>query len=143
MTTKDDKKRLINSRRKGADAERELAKKLTELGFPAERGQQKRGGADSPDVICESLGWLHWEVKLVSTCRILSPAQVAEWEAQATRDCGTKHRVIAHRWNGARQWWVQVWTSGQGPYWQTLYDFLANERQLRQEKASFILLNEA
>jgi hypothetical protein len=42
----------INSRRKGCAGERELAHRLEDLGFPGcRRGQQFRGGPDSPDVI--------------------------------------------------------------------------------------------
>jgi hypothetical protein len=119
-------KKPINSRAKGKRGELQFAKALAELGHPAARGQQRKGGEDSPDVICPSLPWVHWEVKLMASCKMFSPATVADWEAQATRDSGTRHPVLAHRWNGARQWWVRVWTSGRGPYWQALPDFIAN-----------------
>ena len=121
------RKKPVNSRAKGKRGELEFAHALTALGYPATRGQQRKGGEDSPDVICEGLSWVHWEVKFMATCQMFSPAQVAQWEAQATRDCGTKHPVIAHRWNGARSWWVRVWTSGHGPYWQTLPDFIESQ----------------
>ena len=41
------------SRDKGKRGELELAHWLTERGYPARRGQQFRGGPDSPDVICD------------------------------------------------------------------------------------------
>src|ERR1700678_209079 len=57
----------INSRNKGAGGEREFAKVLTDAGFKAERGQQHSGGKDSPDVRCEGLTNVHFEVKRVQS----------------------------------------------------------------------------
>lgn len=55
---------MTNSRRKGAVGEREIAKYLREHGFTeARRGQQFKGGADSPDVV--GLTGFHVEVKRV------------------------------------------------------------------------------
>lgn len=54
----------MNSRQKGARGEREWASYLTSLGCVARRGQQHRGGPDSPDVI-HSLPGIHFEVKRV------------------------------------------------------------------------------
>ena len=52
----------MNSRSKGKEGEREAARILTELfNIPVRRGQQYRGGPDSPDVI--GLEGLHVEVK--------------------------------------------------------------------------------
>lgn len=118
------KKKPINSRRKGASAELEFAKRLTELGFPAERGQQRKGGEDSPDVICKSLPDIHWEVKFYKSCQIGAAKMILAWEAQAKVDCGKRLPIIAHRWNGQKQWWVRVIQAERGPYWQTLEDFL-------------------
>lgn len=56
------KKKPINSRAKGKRGELQLAHKLTELGYPAERGQQRKGGEDSPDVICDRLRERGWKV---------------------------------------------------------------------------------
>lgn len=120
------KKKPVNSRAKGATAERELARKLTELGFPAERGQQKRGGADSPDVICPALKGFHIEAKITKTSKMNAPAMLAEWDAQAIRDSeGKSTPLVVHRWNGCVTWWVRVLLPGRRPYWQTLPDFLA------------------
>ena len=55
---------MINSRRKGAEGERELAKILLSRGYEdARRGQQFKGGGDSPDVI--GLPGIHIECKRV------------------------------------------------------------------------------
>jgi len=53
----------INSCRKGKDGEREVVKILRSYGIEAKRGQQHKGGPDSPDVIHDIPG-VHIEVKL-------------------------------------------------------------------------------
>lgn len=120
------RKAPINSRRKGAAAELEFAHRLTALGYPAERGQQRKGGEDSPDVICKALAGIHWEVKFYKTCQIGAARMIEQWDAQAVADAGRKLPVIVHRWNGQTQWWVRVVKSERGPYWQTLEHFLAH-----------------
>lgn len=129
------KKKPVNSRAKGANGERELARRLAELGFPAKRGQQFRGGVDSPDVVCAGLGGIHFEVKRYAECKMFSPATVKQWEAQARRDAGPdKLPVIAHRWNGQTTWWIRVLPSDVAPFWQTLEEFLAGvERPVVEE----------
>lgn len=118
----------VNSRRKGADGERELARHLTELGYPATRGQQFKGGSESPDVVCQALRAkrYHLEVKRTKDCKMFSPATLAEWDEQAAIDAGPKLRpIIIHRWNGSRQWWVRVQRGGwYMPYWQPLEHWL-------------------
>lgn len=52
----------LSQRVKGQVGERWLAEKLRQYGFSARRGQQFRGGPDSPDVICKDLPF-HWEMK--------------------------------------------------------------------------------
>ena len=52
----------INSVEKGKAGEREFAKYLRDAGFEARRGQQHKGGIDSPDVITD-MERLQWEVK--------------------------------------------------------------------------------
>lgn len=116
----------VNSRNKGAVAEREFANLLTSLGFPASRGQQKKGGADSPDVICETLAGFHIELKFYKTCQMFSPAMLAAWDAQAIRDAGgLSVPLVVHRWNGSRAWWVRVLLPGRSPVWLPALDFLA------------------
>jgi hypothetical protein len=64
---------------------------LTTRGYPARRGQQFSGSPDSPDVICEDLGYLHWEIKFVQKLNIHKAMQ------QAMQDCGQKYPVVAHK----------------------------------------------
>jgi len=90
----------INSRRKGKAGELELAHFLINHGFPARRGQQFKGGAGSPDVVCDSLPRIHFEAKRVER------GNLHEWLAQATRDAGDKVPVVAHR--RSRGDWVAI-----------------------------------
>lgn len=131
MTTP--KKKPINSRAKGKRGELQLAHKLTELGYPAERGQQRKGGEDSPDVLCPSLKGWHIECKLTATCQMFSPATLKDWMEQARRDCGGKRMpIVIHRWNGARDWWVLVMPWARPWYWQRLDLFLKVEGELQK-----------
>jgi len=89
----------INSRAKGARAERAFALWLKEEGWHAKRGVQHAGrdaetGQDAPDVICPDLSWLHFEVKHVQALNIIDAMD------QAKRDAGEKVPVVAHRKNG-------------------------------------------
>lgn len=66
-----------------------LAAVLTDAGFPARRGQQFKGGEQSPDVICPTLARWHWESKFAEQLRF------RDWLAQAEGDCGGKPWIIA------------------------------------------------
>lgn len=83
----------MNSRQKGKVGEREFAALLRHHGFDARRGQQFAGGADSPDVVSEELGWIHFEVKRCERIDLRS------WIGQAAGDAGGKRWVLALRWN--------------------------------------------
>jgi len=90
----------MNSRQKGARGEREAAKFLSAEGFAARRGQQFAGGTDSPDVVCESLPSIHFEVKRVEA------GNPYNWIAQAKRDAGYKLPVVLHRRNDHE--WIAI-----------------------------------
>lgn len=83
----------INSREKGKRGERQFRDELRGSGYAARRGQQFSGSPDSPDVVCEALWWIHFEVKVVENLNIYAAM------AQAKRDCGGKVPVVAHRRN--------------------------------------------
>ena len=87
----------INSRAKGAAAEREFASYLKARGHDARRGQQFSGGSDSPDVVCPTLPGVHFEVKRVEKGNLYL------WLDQAMRDAGSKVPVVVHRKN-KREW---------------------------------------
>jgi Holliday junction resolvase len=90
----------MNSREKGKRGERQWRDELRANGYMARRGQQFSGSPDSPDVICDELDWLHFEVKAVERLNIENAMD------QARRDCheraqksakGRKVPVVAHR----------------------------------------------
>lgn len=87
----------INSRAKGAAAEREAAKVWAEvMGCDARRGQQFSGGKESPDVV-QSIDGIHLEVKRVER------GNPYAWMAQASFDAGDQVPVVLHRKNH-RDW---------------------------------------
>ena len=85
------------SRRRGADGERELAKKLSTYGFDCRRGQQYHGGGDSPDVV--GLPGVHIECKRVETLNIEKAMVQSRRDAEGTSDIP----VVMHRKN--REGW--------------------------------------
>ena len=91
----------VNSREKGKRGERQWRDELRGHGYAARRGQQFSGSPDSPDVICETLAWLHFEVKAVERLNIEDAME------QARRDAGGKRPVVAHR-RKFRPWLVTM-----------------------------------
>lgn len=87
----------MNAREKGKAGEREAAHFLSDLfGIPAHRGQQHKGGSDSPDVIIDLP--IHWEVK---RCERLVVDNAID---QAVRDAPSdKIPAVLHRRNRS-QW---------------------------------------
>ena len=83
----------MNSRAKGARGERLWRDELRAQGFTARRGQQFAGGPDSPDVICEELGFIHFECKFTETINLERVMR-----EQAEIDAGQKKMpIIAHK----------------------------------------------
>ncbi len=93
--------RPIHSRNKGKRGERQWRDELRANGYPARRGQQFSGSPDSPDVICEELDWIHFEVKAVERLNIEDAMD------QARRDGVRKTPVVAHK-RSRRGWLVTV-----------------------------------
>ena len=81
----------INSILKGRRGEREIAKYLREHGYAGKRGQQFKGGADSPDV--EGLPGFHIEVKRVERLDLQAAME------QSIRDAGNDTPIVVHRRN--------------------------------------------
>ena len=78
----------MNAKQKGSRGERMLAQVMTDAGFPARRGQQFKGGKNSPDVVCPLLNRWHWESKFTEQLRL------CDWLPQVEHDCGGKPWVI-------------------------------------------------
>lgn len=85
------------SRRKGANAEREVAELLRSHGFAARRGQQFSGSPDSPDVVHDIEG-VHIEVKRTERFNLYAAMEQARQDARAG-----DIPVVFHRQNG-RPW---------------------------------------
>ena len=84
---------MAQSRRKGADGERELANLLKTYGFDARRGQQYHGGGDSPDVV--GLPGVHIECKRVEKLNVEAAMAQSRRDAEGTKDVP----VVMHRRN--------------------------------------------
>lgn len=88
----------VNSRRKGADGERELSNILRdEYGYETRRGQQFRGGGDSPDVV--GLPGIHIECKRVEQLNIEKAMRQSRRDSEGTGEIP----VVMHRKN--REGW--------------------------------------
>lgn len=89
----------MNSKQKGTRGELEFCSFLRDQGFEARRGQQYKGGGDSPDVVSDLP--IHWEVKRTEAFRLWDALAQAKAEAPEG-----KVPVVAHRRN--RTGWVVV-----------------------------------
>lgn len=91
----------MNSREKGKRGERQWRDELRAAGYDARRGQQFCGSPDSPDVICNALPWIHFEVKAVEKLNICDAMD------QARNECGQAVPIVAHKRN-FRPWLVTM-----------------------------------
>lgn len=94
---------MVNSRDKGARGERQWRDEIRAAGWNAERGQQRSGSPDSPDVKHDMPYFngkeLHFEVKRTERFQMYAALE------QATGDCSSLDMpVVAHKKNGKR--WV-------------------------------------
>jgi Holliday junction resolvase len=90
---------MTNSCVKGKVGERELANLLKKHGYAASRGQQHKGGGDSPDVV--GLPGFHLE------CKRVEKGSLYDWLEQAQRDkADGAIPVVAHR--KSRKDWVAI-----------------------------------
>ena len=89
----------MNSRRKGAEGERELANELRKLGYDAHRGVQYKGGQDSPDVV--GIDGFHIE------CKRVEKLNIEDAMKQSERDAGDNVPLVIHRKN-REEWKVTM-----------------------------------
>ena len=88
----------VNSKRKGAAGERELAKKLNEYGFSTRRSVQYNGKADDGKADLVNLPGIHIE------CKRVERLNVSEAMAQAVNDSKGEMPTVFHRKN--RDGWL-------------------------------------
>ena len=99
--------RAMNSREKGKRGERQWRDEFRANGYMARRGQQFSGSPDSPDVICDELSWLHFEVKAVERLNIEDAMDQARRDAERGIEGQQKVPVVAHR-RSFRRWLVTM-----------------------------------
>jgi Holliday junction resolvase len=97
----------MNSREKGKRGERQWRDELRAQGFAARRGQQFSGSPDSPDVVCDSLPWIHFEVKAVERLNIEDAMEQARRDAGRLATGCQKMPIVAHKRN-FREWLVTM-----------------------------------
>ena len=86
----------INSRRKGADGEREIAHILQEKGFEARRGQQFCGKNGDADVV--GLDGIHMEIKRVENLNIYNAMAQSKSDARDGEIPVVIHRRNRDEW---------------------------------------------
>lgn len=90
-----------SQREKGARGERMFAALLRENGFEAERGCQRSGGKDSPDVRT-NMPDCHWEVKFVEKLNLHKAME------QSVNDAGENEMpLVAHK-RSREEWLVTM-----------------------------------
>ncbi len=95
----------MNSREKGKRGERQWRDELRANGYCARRGQQFAGSAESPDVVCDELPWIHFEVKAVERLNIEEAMEQARADAgksenrEIEKAGNQKVPIVAHRRN--------------------------------------------
>lgn len=90
----------INSRQKGARAERELAHKISEYGYECRRGQQYSGANGDADVV--GLKGVHIECKAVERLNIHDAVE------QATRDAREGEVPVVFHKKNRKPWLVTM-----------------------------------
>lgn len=83
-----------SQRDKGKRGERELARVLSSYGYDCHRGQQNRGGGDSPDVV--GLDGVHVECKRVEALNVEKAMEQARRDSEGSGNLP----VVMHRKNG-------------------------------------------
>lgn len=118
----------LNSRAKGAVAERELAELLREAGYPGAMRGQQRAGTEAADVVGGPQS-VHFECKAVENPSVLHSAiRQAERDAldQARKDKLSTPRLPVVAWKRRRAGWVAALDLGA---------FLALVREVEQSRA--------
>ena len=86
----------MNSKKKGAAGERELANKLKEYGYDCRRGQQYSGANGDADVV--GLPGVHIECKRVEKLNLYEAMKQSVNDAGASETPAVFHRKNHHGW---------------------------------------------
>lgn len=99
----------VNSRRKGADGERSLAKALKEYGYDSRRGQQYCGANGDADVV--GLPGIHIECKRVEKLNLYDAMAQAKADAKEDEMPAVFHRRNHDEWKVTMRLedWIQLY----------------------------------
>lgn len=88
---------MTNGNKKGKVGELEAAALLRKHGFEARRGQQYKGGGDSPDII-HNLEGFHIEVKRVEALSLYTALDQANADKKSSESALVLHRRNKRPW---------------------------------------------
>lgn len=115
----------MNACKKGKRGERLFRDVLRSWGYTdAKRGQQHAGSPESPDVICKSLDFLHFEVKFTEALNV----QKALDQANSDRGPG-QLAIVAHKRKN-RDWLITMDAATFAEFLKARVFTLEAERQL-------------
>lgn len=103
---------MVNSKRKGAEGEREWSRFCREQGYDVRRTQQYAGGTEE-SADCIGLPYIHQEVKRVQALNIDQALEQAREDMDGYADIMP---IVAHRKNG-KGWKVTMYAAD----WFRLY----------------------
>ena len=129
---------MVNSKRKGADGERELSSKLKEHGYNTRRGQQYCGANGDADVV--GLEGIHIECKRVEKLNLYDAMSQAKADAKDSELPTVFHRKDRYEWlvTMTLEDWIRLykaWEGGEKEVYQNdSCDVSANSQVEKEEK---------
>lgn len=105
----------INSKRKGAKGERELASKLRDYGYDCRRGQQYNG-IEGEDVV--GLDYIHIEVKRVQALNLDEAMEQAKRDSKDNQMPAVFHRKNNKKWKVTME--LEDWINLYNEYYSSM-----------------------
>lgn len=105
----------INSKKKGAKGERELASKLRDYGYDCRRGQQYNG-IEGEDVV--GLDYIHIEVKRVQALNLDEAMEQAKRDSKAGQLPAVFHRKNNKKWKVTME--LEDWINLYNEYYSSM-----------------------
>ena len=105
----------INSKRKGAKGERELASKLRDYGYDCRRGQQYNG-LEGEDVV--GLDYIHCEVKRVQALNLDEAMEQAKKDSRENQIPAVFHRKNNKKWKVTME--LEDWINLYNEYYSSM-----------------------
>ena len=105
----------INSKKKGAKGERELASKLRDYGYDCRRGQQYNG-IEGEDVV--GLDYIHIEVKRVQALNLDEAMEQAKRDSKDNQMPAVFHRKNNKKWKVTME--LEDWINLYNEYYSSM-----------------------